>query len=87
MNGYSFTITNHGQYDVDLNFTLRSSLPVEEGGPSEKSPFIIEPLEAHIKIGKSMELQVYAFPDEAKLYKDEVIVLIKDNPNPTILNV
>jgi len=30
---------------------------------------------------------VFAFPEEAKLYKDEVIVLIKDNPNPTILNV
>jgi len=72
---------------MDLNFTLRSSLPVEEGGPAEKSPFIIEPAEAHLNIDETLNLQVFAFPDEAKIYKDEVIVLIKDNPNPTILPI
>lgn len=87
VNGTFFQITNNGKYDVDLSFALRSSLPVEEGGPNEKSPFIIEPAEASLKIDETLNLQVYAFPEEAKLYKDEVIVLIKDNPNPTILNI
>lgn len=32
-------------------------------------------------------MQVFAFPEEAKLYKDEIICLIKDNPNPTILQI
>jgi len=87
VNGTFFQITNNGKYDVSLNFTLRSSLPPEEGGPNEKSPFIIEPAEATLKIDETLNLQVFAFPDEAKVYKDEVIVLIKDNPNPAILQV
>lgn len=87
VNSTFFQITNNGKYDIDLHFALRSSLPVEEGGPHEKSPFIIEPQEAKLSIDQTLNLQVYAFPEEAKLYKDEVIVLIKDNPNPTILSV
>ena len=70
-----------------MSFTLKSSLPAEEGGPTEKSPFIIEPAEASLKIDETLNLQVFAFPEEAKLYKDEVIVLVKDNPNPAILQV
>ena len=70
-----------------MHFTLGSTLPVEDGGPATKSPFIIEPSEATLKIDETLNLQVFAFPEEAKLYKDEVIVLIKDNPNPTILNI
>lgn len=87
VNGTYFQITNVGKYDLQASFTLRSTLPAEEGGPPEKSPFIIEPAEASLKVDETLELWVYAFPEEAKLYKDEVICLIKDNPNPTILQV
>ena len=62
-------------------------MPQEEGGPAEKSPFIVEPAQATLKVDETLNLEVFAFPEEAKLYKDEVIVLIKDNPNPAILNV
>ena len=40
-----------------------------------------------MKVDETLNLWVYAFPEEAKLYKDEVICLIKDNPNPTILQI
>ncbi len=56
VNGTFFQITNNGKYDVDLSFALRSSLPAEEGGPNEKSPFIIEPAEASLKIDETLNL-------------------------------
>lgn len=87
VNSTFFQITNNGKYDLDASFVLKSSLPHEEGGPSEKSPFIIEPSEAKLKVDETLNLQVFAFPEEDKLYKDEIICLLKDNPNPTILQI
>ena len=87
INGTFFQITNNGKYDLEASFVLKSTLPSEEGGPSEKSPFIIDPPEAKLKVDETLNLQVFAFPEEAKLYKDEIICLIKDNPNPTILQI
>jgi len=87
VNGTFFQITNNGKYDLEASFVLKSTLPVEEGGPTEKSPFIIEPAEAKLKVDETLNLQVFAFPEEAKLYKDEVICLLKDNPNPTMLQI
>lgn len=87
VNGTFFTISNNGKYKLHAAFTLRSTLPPEEGGPTEKSPFIIEPQEAILDVDETLNLNVFAFPDEAKNFKDEVIVLIKDNPNPVILPI
>ena len=87
VNGTFFQITNNGKYDLEASFVLKSTLPTDEGGPPEKSPFIIEPAEARLAVDETLNLQVFAFPDEAKLYKDEVICLLKDNPNPTILQI
>jgi hypothetical protein len=66
---------------------LKSQLPADEGGPEGKSPFIIEPTEAKIAIDETQQLRVYAFPDEAKLYTDSVIVMLKDNPNAITLPI
>jgi hydrocephalus-inducing protein len=40
-----------------------------------------------LKIDETKNLTVYAFPDQAKLFKDEIICLIKDNPNPVIFSM
>lgn len=87
VNGTFFQITNNGKYDLEASFVLKSTLPNEEGGPADKSPFIIEPAEAKLKVDETLNLQVFAFPEAAQLYKDEVICLLKDNPNPTILQI
>lgn len=87
VNSSVFQISNNGKYDLKATFTLRSSLPVEEGGTGEKSPFILDPDFMDLKIDETKNLTVYAFPEQAKLYKDEVICLLKDNPNPVIFNV
>jgi hydrocephalus-inducing protein len=87
VNSYVFKITNNGKYEVNATFCLKSSLPQEEGGIGEKSPFIIEPETMDLNIDETKDLTVYAFPHEARLFKDEVICLLKDNPNPVIFNV
>jgi hydrocephalus-inducing protein len=87
VNSSTFQISNNGKYDLQATFTLRSTLPQEEGGSGEKSPFIIEPETMDLKIDETKHLTVYSFPDQAKPFKDEVICLLKDNPNPIIFPV
>jgi hydrocephalus-inducing protein len=93
VNGTFFQITNNGKYKLDAQFILKSSLPVEErlagdeGIVPDKSPFIMEPQEMSLAVGETKNLNVYAFPQDAQLYSDQIIALIKDNPNPSIFNV
>jgi hydrocephalus-inducing protein len=87
VNSSVLQITNNGKYDLEAAFTLRSTLPLEEGGTGEKSPFILEPESMALKVDETKHLTLFSFPDEAKIYKDEVICLIKDNPAPVIFNV
>jgi len=87
VNSTIFQITNNGKYKVDATFTLRSTLAPEEGGAEGKSPFIIEPSECSLSMDETLQLRVYAFPEIAQLYTDQLVVLIKDNPNPVILPI
>ena len=87
VNSSVLQITNNGKYKVEANFTLKSTLPLDEGGAGEKSPFILEPDSMTLDIDETKILTVFAFPDHAKLYKDEIVCLLKDNPNPTIFNI
>lgn len=84
ISAFDFQITNNGKFKVHANFTLKSTLPNEDGTQPEKSPFILEPENMELDIDQSMPLTVYAFPDKAQEYKDEIICLIKDNPNPIL---
>lgn len=36
---------------------------------------------------ETKHLTVFAFPDQARLFKDEIVCLLKDNPNPTIFSI
>jgi hypothetical protein len=40
-----------------------------------------------LEIDETKNLTVFSFPDQARLYKDEIVCLIKDNPNPTIFSL
>lgn len=80
-------ITNNGKYKVEAAFTLKSTLPQEEGGVGEKSPFILDPESMELEIDESKSLTVYSFPDQAKIFKDEILCLVKDNPNPTCFQI
>jgi len=87
VNSTVFQITNNGKYAVDASFALKSTLSVEEGGQEGKSPFIIEPAEATLSVDETLSLRVFAFPTDNILYTDQVIVLLKDNPNPVCLPI
>jgi hydrocephalus-inducing protein len=84
VNASVLQITNNGKYKVEAAFTLKSTLPPEEGGTNEKSPFIVEPESMELEVDETKHLTVYSFPEQPKMYKDEIVCLIKNNPNPTI---
>jgi hypothetical protein len=56
-------ITNNGKYKVEAAFTLKSTLPAEEGGIGEKSPFILEPETMELEVDETKMLTVFSFPD------------------------
>ena len=84
-------ITNNGKYDVDIDFTLKSTLndtpPDPKASSPSKSPFIWEPTSMHLPIAETQNLTLWAYPDEPMLYKDDLICLVKDNPNPPIFKI
>jgi hydrocephalus-inducing protein len=87
INSSEIRVTNNGQFDVEASFVLKSSLPLEEGGPGEPGPFILEPETMTLKKDETQNLTVWSFPTEAKQYRDEIVCLLKDNPNPSIFPV
>jgi hypothetical protein len=106
-NKYRLRITNNGKYKLEAAFTLASTLPTEDGGSGEKSPFrlgvrtekpkspespesekTVEWLDSmQLEVDETKELTVFAYPEQARLYKDEIVCLLKDNPNPTIFSI
>jgi hydrocephalus-inducing protein len=81
---------------------LEERLAGDEGILPDKSPFIMEPQEMTLAVGETKNLNVYAFPQDAPTknaedptnltpiqlpFQDQVIALIKDNPNPVIFPV
>lgn len=60
---------------------------MDDSTAPEKSPFILEPENMELAVDETKHLTVYAFPEKAQGYKDEIICLIKDNPNPILFSV
>jgi hydrocephalus-inducing protein len=87
VNSSELQITNNGKYKAAIAFTLASTLPSEEGGAGDKSPFILEPESLELEVDETKALTVFAFPEQARLYKDEIVCLLQDNPNPTIFSI
>lgn len=40
-----------------------------------------------LKKDQTKNLTIWSFPDQAKLYKDEIVCLLKNNPNPSIFSI
>jgi len=55
-------ITNNGKYKAEAAFTLKSTLPQDEGGPGEKSPFILDPETMELDVDETKYLTVFSFP-------------------------
>jgi len=63
VNSSVLRITNDGEYPVEASFTLKSTLPADEGGIGEKSPFILEPESMSLAVRETKDLTVFAFPE------------------------
>ena len=82
VNSTNLRMSNKGKFPLHVDFAFRSSA---EGS---QSPFIIEPNSIDLGIGETKDdVILWAFPTEAKLIKDELICVIKDNPNPVVFNL
>lgn len=56
-------------------------------GSSKRKTFYVEPETLELAIGETMEVRVWAFPTEVKLYKDTLIACLTDNPRPVLFPV
>lgn len=86
-NSSLFRISNQGKFDCHVSFALMSSV-VETDPLYSKNVFFVEPEEMTIKMNDvPQEIRVWAIPDQPQKFKDELIVMVKDNPIPLILPI
>ena len=77
--GWGFTVL-----DWVLAYQIPPSLPPSLLSPSISPNTLI--FSSHpIKQNEVPEVRVWAIPDEARKFKDDLIIMIKDNPTPVIL--
>lgn len=85
MNSTTFRITNQGKFDCELQFDLMSSI-ISDQQDYKKDIFFVEPDKLLLKVNElPAEVRVWALPSEAKKYRDDLIIMIKDNPSPCTL--
>ena len=85
MNSTTFRLTNQGKFDCELTFELMSSIMADQND-YKKDVFFIEPEKMLLKVNDlPAEVRIWAIPDQPKKYKDDLIIMIKDNPTPVIL--
>lgn len=83
MNASEFRISNNGKYDLQVQFALHSTLDPT----AEKSPFLLEPESMDLRVDQTEMLTVWAFPDKAQSFRDEIVALVRDNPNAYVFNL
>ena len=83
-NSVTFRISNQGKFDGSVQFALLSSVTDEPG--YKKGIFELEQESTSLPVNSlPMELRIWAFPDSPQRFKDDLIVMIKDNPLPLII--
>lgn len=84
VNSTTFRISNQGKFDCELSFDLMSSVLQNE--EYKKETFFFEPEKVKLKVNDlPAEIRVWALPDQPRKFRDDLIVMIKDNPSPVIL--
>ena len=86
-NSSTFRISNQGKFDCHVEFALMSSV-IENDPEYSKKVFYIEPDVLDIKVNDvPQEIRVWAMPDINQRFKDQLIIMIQDNPMPVILPI
>jgi len=64
------------------------SLVIENDHLYSKNVFFFDPPSLVIKVNDvPQEIRVWALPDQPQKFKDELIIMIKENPIPVILPI
>lgn len=85
VNSAKFRISNHGKYPANIAFALMSQV-MENNPEYVKNIYFFEPEKMEIGVNDiPKELRVWCIPSEAKKYRDDVIVMIQNNPTPVII--
>lgn len=85
INSTAFKMVNQGPFPSNIEFALKSS--IVEGNPEyKKDVFQL----SHDKMiltqsQESQDIRIWALPDVAQKFKDQLIVMIKDNPSPIVI--
>lgn len=73
---------NDGKFDANIHILFESQLKEDVVCPyrSEKVDFLVEK-------GKKLEYELFALPQDVGMFRDKMIILLNDNPDPYIFNV
>ena len=85
INSTLLKMTNQGPFPCQLEFALRSS--IADSNPEYKKDIfqLSHDRVTLTDIQQGQDIRVWAFPDAAQKFRDELIVMIKDNPLPIII--
>mmetsp|Transcript_4036 Transcript_4036/g.9628 ORF Transcript_4036/g.9628 Transcript_4036/m.9628 type:complete len:4944 (+) Transcript_4036:104-14935(+) len=72
-------ITNNGLFDMHVDFFFEND--------ADGKMWLCEPKSMDLRPEEVQELVVYALPEEAGVHEESLICCIKDNPQPTIINL
>jgi len=85
MNMTTFRVSNQGKYNCKVSFALMSQI-MENSSDYKQGVFFFEPEEMEIPMNDlPLEVKVWAIPDELRKFRDDLIIMIKDNPTPVVL--
>jgi len=88
-NAETFRISNNGKFETQVKFEFEISSSNFEN-IAKRSPtdvFYVEPNEATLKEGETLDVTVWSFPSSAIPFKDTLIVCVSENPIPTLFPV
>lgn len=85
VNSATFDIVNEGCFNANIHFDLGSN--VAEDGQHKRGIFSIHPNHMELKPGDSEKIRVWCIPDEVRLYTDDLVCMMENNPAPFVVRL
>ena len=85
VNSTTYEIINEGCYKANIHFDLASN--IIEDGNYKKDIYTIHPSHMELEPGQIEKIRVWCVPDEVRVYTDDLICMIENNPQPFIVKM
>ena len=85
VNSATYEIINEGCFKANINFDLASN--VVEDPEYKKEIFSIHPNHMELNPGQIEKIRVWCVPEENRLYRDELVCMIENNPTPFVVKI